>query len=92
MIAVPYLSSQAKFSAKEAHATAILIIAPLCLISAIIYCVGGYFSAEVAIPASIGNVVGGLVGAALLDKLPAIWVKTAFIAIMLAAGIRMVAG
>ena len=92
MIAVPLLSENLKYGAKQAHATAILIIAPLCLISAIIYALNGFFDASIVIPSSIGNVVGGLVGAALLDKLPALWVKIAFIAVMLAAGIRMVAG
>ena len=92
MIAVPLLSGNLSYSAKEAHATAILVIAPLCLISAIIYTVNGFFDSSVVIPSAIGNVAGRLIGAALLDKLPAVWVKIAFVALMLAAGIRMVIG
>ena len=92
MIAVPLLSAQARLNAKQAHATAILVIAPLCLVSAIIYSVNGYFSVQIVIPAAIDNVAGGLVGAALLDKLPPVWVKISFVAVMLAAGIRMVIG
>lgn len=92
MIAVPLLSDNLGYGAKEAHATAILVIAPLCLISAIIYSINGFFDSSVVIPSAIGNIVGGLIGAELLDKLPAIWVKVAFVAVMLAAGIRMVIG
>lgn len=92
MIAVPLLNTAAKYSEKEAHATAILVIAPLCAISAAIYSFGGFFDKSVVIPAATGNIFGGLLGAALLDKLPAVWVKAAFVALMLAAGIRMLVG
>ena len=51
---------------------------------------GGFFSPQVIIPAAIGSVAGGLVGAMLLDKLPEFIVNAVFIAVMLIAGIRMV--
>ncbi len=90
MVAVPLLKNMLGYEEKRAHATAILVIAPVCAVSAITYIVGGFFSPEVIIPAAIGSVAGGLVGAALLDKLPEFIVNAVFIAVMLAAGIRMV--
>ena len=92
MIAVPILERSLGFPQKQAHATAIFIIAPVCAVSAITYIIGGYAQLNVIIPAAIGNVVGGFFGAKLLGKLPQLWVSLAFIAIMLAAGVRLVLG
>ena len=89
MIAVPVLSSVLGYTQKEAHATAIAIIAPLCAVSAIFYISGGFAHLPVIIPAAIGSTAGGIAGAKLLGRLPALAVRLAFIAVMLAAGIRM---
>ena len=75
MIAVPLLSGAMNFEEKCAHATAILIIAPVCLASA---------------AACIGMTAGGALGALFLNRLPLTAVKVIFVAVMLAAGIRMV--
>lgn len=92
MIAVPVLSDVLGYPRKQAHATAILIITPVCLISAITYIVNGFTDLSIIIPAALGNVAGGLLGAQLLGKLTKIWVDITFIAIMLIAGLRMVIG
>lgn len=92
MIAVPLLKNALGYEAKQAHATAIAVIAPVCLISAIVYILGGFADISVVLPAAIGNTLGGLCGARLLGKLPAVFVQSVFIAVMLAAGIRMLFG
>ena len=89
MVVVPLLKNLLGYDEKRAHATAILIIAPVCAASAVTYIAGGYFSAGVAIPAAVGSVAGGLLGALMLNKLPEFVVNAVFIAVMLAAGIRM---
>ncbi|MGN0818549.1 MAG: TSUP family transporter [Candidatus Coproplasma sp.] len=92
MIAVPVLERSLGYPQKQAHATAIFIIAPVCAVSAVTYIIGGYARLNVIIPAAIGNVIGGVLGAKLLGKMPQIWVGLTFIAIMLTAGIRLVIG
>ena len=47
MVAVPLLKNMLGYDEKNAHATAILIIAPVCAVSAVTYIVNGYFSADV---------------------------------------------
>lgn len=89
MVAVPLLNKMLGYEDKEAHATAIFVIAPVCAASAIIYIINGYAALDVIIPASIGMVAGGFLGAYLLSKFSSSAVKYIFIAIMLAAGIRM---
>ncbi len=90
MIAVPLLKNMCGYEEKRAHATAILVILPVCAVSAVTYIINGYFSASVIIPAALGSVAGGLLGAMLLNKLPEFIVNIVFIAVMLAAGIRMI--
>ncbi len=89
MVVVPLMKNMLGYEEKYAHATAILVIAPVCAASLVTYIVNGYFSAEVILPAAVGSVAGGLLGAELLDKLPAFWVNAVFLAVMLAAGLRM---
>lgn len=89
MIAVPVLTGLLGYPQKQAHATAIAIIAPVCAVSAIWYIVGGFAKAAVVIPAALGNAAGGVLGAKLLGRLPVIVVQACFVAVMLAAGIRM---
>ena len=89
MIAVPVLKNILGYDEKRAHATAILIIAPVCAASAITYILGGYFVPQVVFPAALGGIVGGLVGASLLNKLPDFVINIVFISLMFAAGLRM---
>ncbi|MDD4291314.1 MAG: TSUP family transporter [Clostridia bacterium] len=58
-----------KYPAKKAHATAIYIIFPLCAISAIIYLFTNRIDVAVALPATLGVAIGGVVGAYLLNNL-----------------------
>lgn len=90
MVAVPLLRGMLGYGEKEAHATAIYVIAPLCAASAIVYLINGYADANVIVPAALGSVAGGLAGAYFLSKFPKTIVNYIFIAIMFVAGIRMI--
>ena len=85
MIAVPLLKGTG-LSEKESHATAILVILPVSLLSFFVYFVQGYFDASVAVPASIGVFFGGLLGAKALQKLPVKWVGVTFAVLQAFAG------
>lgn len=89
MVAVPILKNMLGYDEKRAHATAILVIAPVCLVSSITYILNGYFVPNVVIPAAIGSTAGGTIGALMLEKLPTNIVNAVFIAVMLVAGVRM---
>ncbi len=89
MIVVPMLTKLLKFPSKNSHATAILIILPLSVISGILYCSFGKFSFDIGIPVAIGIVVGGIVGAILLSKLSSKWIIIIFSIVMAVAGGKM---
>lgn len=89
MLAVPVLAYAAGLSTKKAHATAIAVILPLCLISTVVYAVRGSFDYSVLPSTVVGVLVGGLIGAAALKKLSAPVVNFVFYGLMLFAGLKM---
>ena len=90
MIVVPLLISAGNKPPLVAHATAILVILPVCVASAAVYLVGGWFDTELFIAVSIGVVLGGAAGAKLLGAITPAAATVAFAAVMFAAGIRMI--
>ena len=85
MIAVPLLA-RLGYTQKQAHATAILIILPVCVFSFILYALEGYYSGAVLIPTALGVTLGGVLGANLLGKLPTKTVGFIFAILQAVAG------
>ncbi len=90
MLAVPCLTYIGSLDEKSAHATAIALILPLCLVSSIAYGVGASFEKGVILPTVLGVTVGGILGACLLKKLSSNVVSFLFYALMLFAGLKMI--
>ena len=89
MIVVPMLVMLLKCNPKMAHATTMLIILPLSLVSGLFYSAFGNLNLQVALPVTIGVLVGGIIGAFLLSKLSTRWVVIIFSVAMAAAGVKM---
>lgn len=89
MLAVPLLQFGG-LDAKRAHATALLVILPICVISAAIYIKNGYYQTQAVLCACLGVVLGGIAGAALLNKLNATAIGMIFSLLMIAIGIKLV--
>lgn len=89
MLAVPCLTYIGSLDEKSAHATAIALILPLCLVSSIAYGVGASFENGVILPTVLGVTIGGILGACLLKKLSSNVVSFLFYALMLFAGLKM---
>lgn len=90
MLAVPALGFILGLDDKKAHATAIAVVLPLCLISAIVYSLRASFDMSVVLPTAAGVVAGSLAGAVLLKKIPTNMLAFLFYGLMLLAGIKMV--
>lgn len=86
MIAVPMLQKTG-LQEKNAHATAILLILPVSLLSFIFYVFRGFYDPNVLIPTAIGVAAGGLLGAALFGKMSVKKVSLLFSILQAAAGI-----
>ncbi len=90
MLAVPCLTCVWGLDEKSAHATAIAVILPLCLVSSVVYALKGNYEPSVILPTVIGVTIGGIVGALLLKKMSANTVSFLFYALMTFAGFKMI--
>lgn len=90
MVCVPILQRVLKLDAKSSHATAIMVIFPLSLISAFIYVFNGYINSLPLLSVGIGVVLGGLLGAFALKFLPPKVVRIIFALIMFIGGIKLI--
>ena len=88
MIAVPMLQNTG-LDEKGAHATAILLILPVSLLSFFFYAWKELYDFSVLIPTALGVTAGGALGAWLLGKLPVRIVNIVFACLQALAGIFM---
>lgn len=90
MVCVPILEKVLNLDSKHSHATAIAVIFPLSLISAIIYVVQGSIQTIPLVSVGLGVVGGGILGAFALKFLPPKVVQILFAIVMLAGGIKLI--
>ena len=89
MVVVPLLTFLLKREERKAHATAILIILPISILSGLLYAYNKTMELEITIPIVIGVTLGGVLGALLLKKLSAKWVQIIFGVVMAIAGAKI---
>ena len=90
MVCVPILQKVLNLDAKSSHATAILVIFPISLISALIYVYNGYINSFPLLTVGLGVVLGGLLGAFALKFLPPKAIRIIFALIMFIGGIKLI--
>lgn len=90
MILVPLLTRWAGLEDKMAFATSISIIAPLCIVSIVIYCLKGEVDFIGALPYLMGGLAGGLIGGKLFKKVPAKFLHKALGVIIIYGGVRSI--
>ena len=90
MILVPAFIYLLKMSDVESRATSIICILPMVVTSGIFYYTSNYIDWKTGILCAIGGVVGGIVGAKLLNKLPDKYLKVAFTVFLIYASYRMI--
>jgi uncharacterized membrane protein YfcA len=79
----------AKMEEKTAMATGVMVIAPLCLLSAGIYALRGHLDLAAAWPYLAGGLAGGLIAGWTFQKLSSTWLRRLFGALLLLGGARM---
>ena len=90
ILLVPMLTLVLKEPTKVAHATAVVIILPLCVASGIVYILKGFYHFDIGWKILIGTVAGGVLGTFLLKKLANNWISLIFAIVMIVAGIYLV--
>ena len=89
MLIVPILEKVMKLKTKNAHATAVLIVLPLCIFSVIAYIITDKFDFENGVWVVVGVVLGGVLGAVLLKKLNAKIIRFIFAFLVIFAGFKL---
>lgn len=88
MVLVPAFTSILKLPQKTALATSVAVIAPLCLVSAVLYWFRGGLELGTALPYLLGGLAGGLLGSRYFKKVPPLVLKRAFGVLLLYGGVR----
>jgi len=90
MILVPAFMYLLKMEDVESRATSVICILPMVVTSGIFYYTSDYIDWKIGLLCAIGGVVGGIVGAKLLNKLPAKYLKIAFTVFLIYASYKMI--
>lgn len=88
-VIVPFMEEFLDMEEHKSHATAILIILALTIVSLFFYQRGGNLDYMLALKVSIGGAIGGFIGAKLLKKLSGKIIRVIFGGFMIAASIKM---
>ena len=91
LIIVPALLYTLKLEPKKARATTVFCILPMVAITAIFYGKSNFIRWDIGIRCAIGGIIGGIIGARLLNYLPEKYLKIAFTLFLIYAGINMIA-
>lgn len=92
LILVPAFVYLLKESEASSRATSVFCILPLVIISGISYYTNNYIDWEVGIKCAIGGIVGGIIGAKLLKKIPNIILKLLFTIFLIYVAVKMIIG
>lgn len=90
LILVPAFVYFFKLNEKQSRATSIFAVLPMVIISGILYNSGTEFDWTMGIKCAIGGIIGGFIGAKLLNKASPIILKILFIIFLLYTSIRMI--
>lgn len=90
LIIVPALLYTLKLEPKKARATSVFCILPMVITTAIFYGQSNFIKWDIGIMCAIGGIIGGIVGAKLLNRLPEKYLKIAFAMFLVYAGINMI--
>lgn len=88
MILVPLLVRQCGLSQRQAFATSVAVILPLCLLSSVIYWFRGGLDLTIALPYLMGGLIGGWVGGKVFKKVNMVWLRRLFALFILYGGVN----
>ncbi len=90
MIVVPALIHLFKLEDSKARATSVFAILPMVIASGIFYYKNDYVDWNLGIKCAIGGIIGGVIGAKLLKKMPTKVLRILFIIFLTYTSIKMI--
>jgi len=92
LILVPAFTHMLNIEDRRARATTIFAILPMVITSSIIYLKNNLIDWKVAIYCGIGGIIGGIIGANLLQKLPVKVLRITFIVFLIYTSVKFIMG
>ena len=89
-ILIPFLEGKLNVDEHKSHATAIAVILPISIVSSIVYIKNIEVDWKNFLPVIMGSIVGGFVGARILNRIPGKFIHTIFGITMIIAAFRMI--
>ena len=89
LILVPAFIYLLKMPDKVARGTAVCCILPMVITSSIFYYKDNYINWEIGIYCAIGGIIGGMLGAKLLKKIPTKYIRMLFTIFLFYVSIKM---
>jgi uncharacterized membrane protein YfcA len=89
VIIVPALEFIHRLQEHKSHATAIAVILPITLVSSVIYLLKGSVVWDATLKVGAGAVVGGLIGALLLNRFKGATLRKIFGIVMIVTAVRL---
>lgn len=90
VIVVAAMEKFLHIDAKKSHSTAVAIILMLSIVSSVFYIKNGFFDFSILLWVSGGGIIGGLIGAKVLKKIPKKWLKILFGGLIILTAIKMI--
>lgn len=90
MILVPAFLYIIKMEEKKSRATSVLCILPMTVVSCFFYLKANYIDWKIGILCAIGGIIGGYVGAKLLNKIDDRYLKIFFIFFLIYVSIKFI--
>lgn len=87
-VLVPLLTGVCGLNQRQAFATSVAVILPLCVLSVVIYLMRGGLDIVTALPYLIGGGVGGYVGGKVFKGVKLPWLKRGFGLLLIFGGVR----
>lgn len=88
MILVPLLVRRCGLSQRQAFATSVAVILPLCILSSVIYFLRGGLDLMIALPYLAGGLAGGWVGGRIFKKINMVWLRRIFALLIIYGGVK----
>lgn len=88
MLLVPMLTRRCGLSQRQAFATSVAVILPLCMLSAAVYFFRGGLDLAAALPYLAGGLIGGVIGGRMFKRLSMVWLRRVFALFILYGGVR----
>lgn len=88
MLLVPLLVRRCGLSQRQAFATSVAVILPLCCLSSVVYFLRGRLDPAAALPYLMGGLLGGLIGGRVFRRVNMTWLRRLFALLILYGGVK----